>query len=69
MSHDDYDYTITLHGNYTIPAPEMKFHPVQPGHISPYDYMWKLNFVQTRRGSFAPGICLGLYEISLNFSL
>ena len=39
-----------------------KFQLVQREHISPYDYMWKLNFVPARQESYPPGI-------SLNFSL
>ena len=45
----------------------MKFQPVQPGHISPYNYMWKLNFITARRDSFPPAICLDLQALSLNF--
>ena len=45
----------------------IKFHLVQPGQISPYDYMWKLNFVTARRDSFPPGICLDLHAISFEF--
>ena len=48
---------------------EMKFQPVQPRQISPYDYMWKLNFVMARRDSFPPGIWLDLHAFSLDFSL
>ena len=47
----------------------MKFQPVQSRQISLYDYMWKLSFVQARRDSFSPGICLDLYAFSLNSSL
>ena len=39
----------------------MKFQPVEPGQILPYDYMRKLNFVLARRDSFPTGICLDLY--------
>ena len=45
----------------------IKFHLVQPGQISPYDYMWKLNFVTARRDNFPPGICLDLHAISFEF--
>ena len=39
------------------------------GQISPYDGVWKLNFLPVRRGSFPPGISSDWYAISLNFSL
>ena len=35
--------------------------------ISPYSYMWKLNFITIRRDSFPPAICLDLQALSLNF--
>ena len=38
----------------------MKFQLVQPRQISPYDYMWKLNFFLAMRDSFPPGILLDL---------
>ena len=41
----------------------------KPRQISPYDYMWKLNFVLARRDSFPPGIWLDLHAFSLDFSL
>ena len=44
----------------------MKFQPVQLGQISPYEYMWKLNFVRARRDSFPIGISLDLNALSLN---
>ena len=46
----------------------MKFQLVQPREISPYDYMWKLNFVLARWDSFPPGIWLDLHAFSLDFS-
>ena len=46
----------------------IKFQPVQPGRISPYDYMKKLNFIPVRRSRFPPGICLHLYIFSSNSS-
>ena len=42
----------------------MKFQPVQPRQISPYDYMWKLNFVPARWDSFPPDI---LFKSVCNF--
>ena len=39
----------------------MKFQPVQLRQISPYDYMWKFNFVLAMRGSFPPIIWLDLH--------
>ena len=47
----------------------VKFQPVQPRQISPYDYMWKLNFVLARRESFPLGIWLDLHAFSWDFSL
>ena len=45
----------------------IKFQPVQPHQILPYDYLWKLNFVLERQDSFPPSICLEMYVFSLNF--
>ena len=36
----------------------MKFQPVQPGQISPSDYMGKSIFIPAKRDRFPPGICL-----------
>ena len=36
----------------------MKFQPVQPAQISPYDYMGKSVFTPARRDRFPPGISL-----------
>ena len=47
----------------------MNFQAVQPGQISPYDYIWKLNFVPARWDSFPHSTCLDLCAFSLNFSL
>ena len=47
----------------------IKLQPVQPRQISPYDYMWKLNFILARRDSFPPAIWLDLHAFSLYFSL
>ena len=46
----------------------MKFQPVQPGQVSPYDYMWKSDFAPARQDSFPPSVCLDLHAFSLNFS-
>ena len=45
-----------LSSDYMIPAYRDEFHTVQPREISPYDYMWKLNFITARWDSFPPGI-------------
>ena len=45
----------------------MKFQPVQPGKISLYDYMRKLNFIPVRQDSFPHGICLNLFTFLLVF--
>ena len=42
---------------------------VQPGQISPYDYMGEPNFIQARRDSFPRGICINLFTFSCNFPL
>ena len=60
---------IYLGGDYMISVAGMKFQPAQPRQISPYDYMWKLNFILARRDSFPPGIWLDLHAFSLDFSL
>ena len=58
-----------LSGNCMILLAGMQFRLVQPEEISPYDYMWKLNFVPAGRNNFPLGIYLDLYAFSLNFSL
>ena len=44
--------------------------PACRDEISPYDYMWKLNFVLARRDSFPPGIWFDLHAfpfVSMSF--
>ena len=43
---------------------DMKFQPVQPGQISPYDYIGESSFLQARRDSFPRGICINVFTFS-----
>ena len=48
----------------------MKFPSVQPGHISPNDYMGESNFIPERRDSFSPvffQICIHFILVSFSF--